>query len=151
MGGPGSENSPIGIGSSVFVASTYGYPYPTVPDVAGPAVPAGAPFTGGMTRVDVDSAGCHVVWDNAVRSSAVPRLSTADGKLYTVSRIGPAATSPIDEFAYTVIDPASGAVEFSQPMPGTILSDTLQMSPLITANKEILQGTITGIVRLASS
>lgn len=149
MGGPGSENSPIGIGSSVFVASTYGYPYPTVPDDAGPAVPDSAPFTGGMTRVDVDDSGCHVVWDNAVRSSAVPRLSAADGEIYTVTRIGAAATSPLDGFAYTVLDPASGAVEFSQPMPGTILSDTLQMSPLINANREILQGTITGIVRLA--
>jgi hypothetical protein len=38
LGGPGSENSPIGVGSSVFIASTYGYPYPAVPPGAGPAV-----------------------------------------------------------------------------------------------------------------
>ena len=47
----GSENSPIGAGRTVIVASTYGYPYPATPDDAGPAVPATAPFTGGMTRV----------------------------------------------------------------------------------------------------
>ena len=31
QGGPGSENAPIGIGNSMFVSSTYGYPYPAVP------------------------------------------------------------------------------------------------------------------------
>ncbi|MFE3292266.1 hypothetical protein, partial [Rhodococcus sp. NPDC059234] len=59
-GGPGSENSPIGAGSSVFVASTYGYPYPAVPENAGPSVPASAPFAGGMTRVDIGPGGCTV-------------------------------------------------------------------------------------------
>lgn len=93
-GGSGSENSPVGIGRSVFVASTYGYPYPALPEGAGPAVPPSAPFTGGMTRVDVADDGCHVVWENRVRSAAVPRLSTADGALYTVARVGLDQTTP---------------------------------------------------------
>ena len=81
-GGPGSENSPIGAGRTVIAASTYGYPYPAVPDDAGPAVPPTAPFTGGMTRVDVraDGTGCDVIWDSAVRSAAVPKLSLADAR-----------------------------------------------------------------------
>ncbi|MFF0813844.1 hypothetical protein ACFYVR_01595 [Rhodococcus sp. NPDC003318] len=147
-GGPGSENSPIGVGGSVFVASTYGYPYPTVPEGAGPAVPASALFTGGMTRVDVDDAGCHVVWDSAVRSAAVPHLSTADGKLYTTVRTGPEATTPLDGFTFAVIDPATGAVLSETGLPGTVANDTLQMSALITAEGDYLQGTITGLVRV---
>ncbi len=149
QGGPGSENSPIGVGRSVFVASTYGYPYPKVPDGAGPAVPPTAPFVGGMTRVDVDDPGCHTVWESKVRSSAVPRLSVADGNIYTFTRCGPANTTPLDGFAYTVIDPDTGAVKRSQLLAATIVSDTLQMSPLITAEGWLMQGTITGIIRLS--
>nr|WP_246098260.1 hypothetical protein [Rhodococcus spelaei] len=147
-GGPGSENSPIGVGNSVFVASTYGYPYPTVPAGAGPAVPESAPFTGGMTRVDLDGAGCHQVWDNTLRSSAVPHLSTADGHLYTVLREGAATTSPLDGYSFAAIDPATGAVLKKTGLPGTTANDTLQMSALITAKGDYLQGTITGMLRV---
>lgn len=149
-GGPGSENSPIGVGNSVFVASTYGYPYPAVPEGTGPAVPATAPFTGGMTRVDVDAdgTGCHEVWDNTVRSSAVPHLSTADGHLYTVQRKG--TGGPLDGYEFTVIDPATGQVLSTTGMPGTAANDTLQMSALITAKGDYLQGTVTGMVRVSA-
>lgn len=148
-GGAGSENSPIGIGRSVFVASTYGYPYPAVPEGAGPAVPAVAPFAGGMTRVDVDARGCHTVWENSVRSAAVPHLSIADGRLYTVTRVGPQATTPLDGYTFTVIDPETGAVRSESPLPGTIVDDPLQTSALIATGGRVFQGTITGILRIA--
>ncbi|MGW0181831.1 hypothetical protein [Nocardia sp. NPDC003345] len=149
QGGPGSENSPIGIGRSVFVAGTYGYPYPTVPDDAGPAEPAVAPFTGGMTRVDIDAqGGCHTVWDNKVRSAAVPKLSLADGNIYTVIRLGLGLTTPLDGYAYGVIDAATGEVKAKHPISATIVADTLQMAGLTTANGELWQGTITGIMRI---
>ncbi|MEV0298383.1 hypothetical protein [Nocardia sp. NPDC050710] len=147
-GGAGSENSPIGIGGSVFVASTYGYPYPTVPEGAGPAVPATAPFVGGMTRVDVDDSGCHTVWENTVRSAAVPHLSTADGNLYTVTRVGLDITTPLDGYAFTVVDPDTGEVISNLPLPGTIVADPLQTSALIATGRRVLQGTITGILRV---
>lgn len=71
-GASGTENSPVGSGRSVFVASTYGYPYPAVPAGAGPSEPASASFTGGITRVDLNrrGTGCRVVWQDAVRSAA---------------------------------------------------------------------------------
>ncbi|MCZ4080146.1 hypothetical protein O1W68_19560 [Rhodococcus sp. H36-A4] len=151
-GGPGSENSPIGVGKSVFVASTYGYPYPRVPADAGPAVPATAPFTGGMTRVDLGGSGCHTVWDNEVRSAAVPRLSTADGNLYTVTRqvlpLSSAATSALDGYEYTVIDPITGSVLDTAQLPGSVVNDTLQTSGLITSRGEYLQGTLSGLIRV---
>ncbi|WP_354561220.1 MULTISPECIES: hypothetical protein [unclassified Rhodococcus (in: high G+C Gram-positive bacteria)] len=151
-GGPGSENSPIGVGNSVFVASTYGYPYPRVPEDAGPAMPATAPFTGGMTRVDLDGSDCHTVWDNKVRSAAVPRLSTKDGRLFTVVRqelpLSSATTSVLDGFAYTVIDPKTGSVLGTQQFPGTVVNDTLQTAGLITSRGEYLQGTLSGLIRV---
>ncbi|WP_206029251.1 hypothetical protein [Rhodococcus sp. (in: high G+C Gram-positive bacteria)] len=147
----GSENSPVGIGHSVYVAGTYGYPYPTTPEGAGPAVPATAPFNGGMTRVDIDPVGCHVVWDNTIRSSAVPHLSTADGSIYTVTRDGAANTSPLDGYSFAVIDSKDGSQIGSTPLPSTILNDTLQMSALITESGEYFQGTISGIVRVRAN
>ncbi|WP_167471309.1 hypothetical protein [Nocardia arthritidis] len=147
-GGPGSENSPIGSGNSVFVASTYGYPYPAVPDDAGPAVPPSAPFVGGMTRVDVGDNGCHTVWDNTIRSAAVPRLSTADNLVYTVTRIGPDATTPLDGYAFTAIDPDTGAIASTTPLPGTVADDPLQTAPLIANGRRVFQGTVTGILRI---
>lgn len=147
-GGPGSENSPIGIGDSVFVASTYGYPYPAVPDGAGPAVPATAPFRGGLTRVDITPTGCAQVWDSPVRSAAVPKLSLADGGIHTLRRVGPATTTPLDGFEYVVIDPATGAVRAATPLPGTVAEDPLQMAALTTHGGTLLQGTVTGVVRI---
>ncbi|CAM3073790.1 Secreted protein [Prescottella defluvii] len=146
--GSGSENSPIAVGRSVFVASTYGYPYPTVPAGAGEAVPASAPFRGGMTRVDVDGdgEGCTTVWQNQVRSSAVPHLSTADGNIYTMVREGLDTTTPLDGFAFAVLDPETGAVKTTRTVTGTLLGDTLQMSALITDDGRYMQGTISGIV-----
>jgi hypothetical protein len=147
-GGPGSENSPVGIGGSVFVASTYGYPYPAVPADAGPAQPESAPFIGGMTRVDVDESGCRTIWDNQVRSAAVPRISTADGNIYTTTRVGLDTTTPLDGFTFTVLDPDTGAVRADHALPGTIVNDTLQTAPLITHDGRVLQGTVTGILRI---
>ncbi|MGW4715099.1 hypothetical protein [Nocardia sp. NPDC004260] len=147
-GGAGSENSPVGIGRSIFVASTYGYPYPALPEGAGPASPPNAAFTGGMTRVDVSADGCHVMWENKIRSAAVPRLSTADGALYTVARVGSEHTTPVDGYAFTVLDPETGAVTASHPLPGTIVDDPLETAPLITHDGRLLQGTVTGILRV---
>ncbi|MFD6218954.1 NHL repeat-containing protein [Nocardia asteroides] len=146
--GAGSENSPIAVGGSIFVASTYGYPYPAVPEGAGPAVPASAPFAGGLTRVDLTGDGCAVVWDSPVRSAAVPRLSLADGGIHTLRRVGPDATTPLDGYEYVVIDPATGVVRAARPLPGTVAQDPLQMAALITHGGALLQGTVTGVVRI---
>jgi hypothetical protein len=147
-GGPGSENAPIGIGNSMFVSSTYGYPYPAVPAGAPPAVPPTAPFVGGMTRVDVDNPGCHTVWENKVRSAALPHLSIADGLIYTITRIGFDKTTPLDIFAYGVVDPNSGELLLQQPKSATILSDPIQTPTMVLMDHKIMQGNITGIGRI---
>ncbi|MFS0697066.1 hypothetical protein [Streptomyces nitrosporeus] len=154
--GPASENSPVGAGRSVFVAGTYGYPYPAVPEGAGPAVPASAGFAGGLSRVDVrpGGTGCDLVWDNTVRSAAVPKLSTADGLLHTVVRDplipGTEGTSLLDPYRYAQIDPDSGQVVRSVRTGVGSLYDSLQMAGTITRDGAYLQGTVTGVLRITA-
>lgn len=153
-GASGTENSPIGAGNSVFVASTYGYPYPATPDDAGPSDPPSAPFSGGMTRLDVrpDGSGCDVKWANQVRSAAVPRLAS-DGMIYTATRTSPTGgddTGPFDRFDYAVIDPETGRLAATKTFGVGISSDTLQMVGTIAPNRILYQGTLSGIVRIAA-
>ncbi|MBF6174946.1 hypothetical protein [Nocardia blacklockiae] len=153
-GASGTENSPIGAGSSVFVASTYGYPYPA--GASGPSEPPAAAFTGGMARVDIDpsGSGCAVRWTGDVASAAVPRLSRADGNIYTVDRrtaLPGGTTTPADSFGYTVIDAATGAVRTRQEIGVGMLVDTLQMVGSIAPDGTQYQGTTTGLFRIAAA
>jgi hypothetical protein len=150
----GTENSPVGSGRSVFVASTYGYPYPAEPEDAPPAEPASAPFAGGLTRADVrpGGRGCFTRWRTTIRSAAVPRLSLGDGVLYTVERTSPSdptATTPLDSYSLAAIDPATGTVESRQPIGASAAQDTLQMAPTIAPGGVLYQGTISGILRVS--
>jgi hypothetical protein len=139
------------------VASTYGYPYPELPDDAGPSVPASAAFRGGLSRVDVrpDGSGCDLAWDTTVRSAAVPRLSTADGLIHTVLRDpvipGTTATSVLDPYSYAEIDPATGRVVRTAWLGSGFLYDTLQMVGSIAPGGVVLQGTTTGVLRITGA
>lgn len=153
-GGPGSENSPIGAGRTVIAASTYGYPYPAVPDGAGPSVPPTAPFVGGMTRVDVrpDESGCDVKWNNTVRSAALPKLSIADGMIATVTRHNPLGdqfgTTPADKYSYAAVDASTGALLTEQFIGATTAFDPIQTAGTTAPGGAIYQGTLTGIQRI---
>ncbi|AUY49857.1 hypothetical protein [Streptomyces sp. CB01881] len=155
-GGSGSENSPVAAGNTVFVASTYGYPYPKLPDDAGPSVPSSGRFRGGFSRVDVrpDGSGCDLAWDNKVRSAAVPRLSTADGLIHTVLRNpvipGTEATSVLDPYYYAEVDPRTGAVVRTEYTGAGFLFDTLQMVGSIAPGGVVYQGTTTGVLRITA-
>ena len=153
-GPSGTENSPVGSGRSVFVASTYGYPYPAYPSGAEPSRPATAPFTGGVTRVDLNRSGrgCHTVWQDGVRSAAVPRLDVHGGLLYTISRadaLDATGTSDADTYTSVAIDAGTGMVVGQAPIGAGYQSDTLQLAPTIVPGRVMYQGTITGIDRLA--
>ncbi|MEV5653012.1 hypothetical protein AB0L57_32575 [Nocardia sp. NPDC052254] len=153
----GTENSPIGSGNSVFVASTYGYPYPALPDDAGPSEPAKADFTGGMVRIDVDpdGKGCTQKWASPVKSAAVPRLSLADGLIYTVARtneiagIGTgSAGALVDRYHLVALDADSGVEAAGHPIGATTVHDTLQMVGTIAPGRVQYQGTTTGLFRI---
>jgi hypothetical protein len=154
-GPSGTENSPIGSGTSVFVASTYGYPYPASPSGAEPTDPSSAPFTGGVTRVDLKPGGrgCAVRWQVPVRSAAVPRLDLPEGLLYTIQRdspLGPSATSPLDTYTSVALDTATGTIVHRQLIGATYASETLQLAPTIVPGRVLYQGTVTGITRVAA-
>ncbi|WP_148614243.1 hypothetical protein [Nocardioides rubriscoriae] len=133
----GSENSPIGFRRSIYVASTYGYPIPA--GTTGPSDPASAPFVGGLERVDLTRRGCRSVWRSPVRSSAVPRLSTAEGVIYTVTRS--------ETLAYDLVrvSPRTGRVLSRSRLGHGPTADTLQMVGSILADGTLLQGTIAGL------
>jgi hypothetical protein len=146
----GTENSPIGSGSSVFVASTYGYPYPALPAGAGPSQPASAPFNGGMVRIDVNAtgSGCSVVWTDGAPSAAVPRLSLPDGKIYTVTRHSLLGAGLTKEFKLAVIDAATGTIDSERVIGGTVAQDTLQTVGTIAPGRVQYQGTVSGLFRM---
>ncbi|MFF0544376.1 hypothetical protein ACFYTF_16210 [Nocardia thailandica] len=147
----GTENSPIGVGASLFVASTYGYPYPAVPENAGPSQPASAPFSGGMVRIDVGADGCRTVWTSDVASAAVPRLSVADGRIYTVTRhtvIPTGSVGATDTFRYAILDAATGRLESERVIGATAVHNTLQMVGTITPDRTLYQGTMSGLFRI---
>lgn len=140
----GTENSPIALGNQVYVASTYGYPYPALPADAGPSDPASAPFVGGMERFDVTAQGGQSRWTNAARSAAVPRLSRPEGVIYTVERD---ALLGLADASYLVrIDPHTGAVLSRTLLGAGPEFDTLQMVGTILPSGTLLQGTLTGYV-----
>ncbi|NUS43323.1 MAG: hypothetical protein HOQ24_06505 [Mycobacteriaceae bacterium] len=149
-GASGTENSPIGVGRSVFVASTYGYPYPA--GAIGPSVPAAGPVAGGLARIDVTAAGCATTWTSDVKSAAVPRLSLADGKLYTVvrrTRLPGGQSTPLDDYFYTVLDAATGRLDAQAYLGTGAPFDTLQMVGSIAAGRVQYQGAVSGLFRIA--
>lgn len=120
-GPSGAENAPVESGRSVFIASTYGYPYPAYPAGAPPSQPAAAPFTGGVTRVDLNPSGigCNVRRQIDLRSAAVPRLDAGDGLLYTARRddpLSPDGTSDADLYSLVALDADTGAMEHATPI-----------------------------------
>jgi hypothetical protein len=154
-GPSGSENNPVGSGRSVFVASTYGYPYPSLPEGAEPSQPETAPFAGGVERIDLnqDGSGCTARWQDEVRSAAVPRLDVANGTLYTVQDsdpLEPDGTGLTDTYSEDAIDAATGQVLHQTLLGASYLYNTLQLAPSIVPGEVMYQGTVTGILRIAA-
>lgn len=149
--GSGSENSPIGIDSSVFVTSTYAYPYPALPPDAGKSVPSNGEFTGGLTRIDIDetTSTCYTVWTNEnFRSAALPKLSIPNNVIYTFERSNPwrkSATSIFDSYYFVVIEPSTGKIISRQYVGFSSLFDTIQQAGLITREGHFYQGILFGV------
>ncbi|MFF2570627.1 hypothetical protein [Streptomyces sp. NPDC058084] len=150
----GTEDAVIASGRSVFVTNTYGYPYPALPEGAPASQPSSASFEGGLSRIDVDAGGtgCSVVWNSPVKSAALPRLSLADGKIYTVSVTGPTGSAGLNTFAqyhHSVIDPATGAQLTSSFLGIGLVYNPLQMRGTAAPDGTLYQGTETGVVRIS--
>ncbi|KEI72533.1 hypothetical protein [Endozoicomonas elysicola] len=149
-----SENSPIGLGRTAIVSSTYGYPYP-IDDTLPPSVPSSAPMVGGMFRVDVsegykpgkgvkesDPSVCSIVWENPVHSSAVPKLSVSDQLIYTVDRQG-------DDYSFMAIDFHTGETLDAQLMGSGRIFNTLQLAGNAGFRQTYWQGTTGGVIKVS--
>ncbi|GAA1347045.1 6-pyruvoyl tetrahydrobiopterin synthase [Falsarthrobacter nasiphocae] len=154
-GASGTENSMIGIGNTVIGANTYGYPYPALPEGAGPSKPARARFSPGLERWDVTPKGLRNVWKRTdVYSSAVPRYSAADGIIYTCERKpGPAGVANGAYISAVAIDMATGRTLHSQKLGDHVSillggGDTLQMVGTIDSRGVWWQGSICGVYRI---
>ena len=82
QGAGDTDQSLVGTGRSLVVENNYGYSGPT-------ATEQGATTTPGIERVDVadTGTGCRTVWHSEERApSVVPKLSLANGLLYTYTK-----------------------------------------------------------------
>ncbi|MGZ5077078.1 MAG: hypothetical protein ACXV9R_10690, partial [Methylobacter sp.] len=116
-----------------------------------------------LVRVDFDenSGQKRIVWQNMdVRSAAVPKLSLADGLIYTVTRRGESmAAAPEDSYYFTAIDFYTGDVvselEISHPgrffNPLYLLHNPLQMAGNFNEEGVFWQGSMGGVFRISKS
>jgi hypothetical protein len=88
-GASSTDQSLIGAGNSFIAENNYGYSGPA-------ATEQGRTTTPGLERVDVDAAGkCHKVWhSNEIAPSVVPKLSLANGIVYTYTKPGGQRSDP---------------------------------------------------------
>ena len=103
-GASNTDQSLIGAGNSFIAENNYGYSGPT-------ATERGKTTTPGLDRVDVDSKGrCHKVWhSDEIAPSVVPKLSLANGLVYTYTKPGGEESDP---WYLTALDFRSGKTVF---------------------------------------
>jgi hypothetical protein len=84
-----TDQSLIGAGNSFIAENNFGYGGPS-------STEQGATTTPGLERVDVDSAGrCNKVWhSDEIAPSVVPKLSLANGIVYTYTKPGGERSDP---------------------------------------------------------
>ena len=90
----GARAGATGGTTALVLVNTYGFEYPPFA-VDGPAVPAGAPYTGGATRIDVRADGSCAgrVWTSRTRTASLPKLTRDDGLIHALA-YGPGAPHP---------------------------------------------------------
>ncbi len=140
----GNEDAAIAVGNSVFYPSTYGYQYPQSAE-SGTSIPAGAPFVGGMQRVDVlpGGVGLTMGWQSSVVSAGEPRLSLADNLIYTIGLDTTTGT-----YSLITVDPATGGQLSSTPYGSALGDNPLQMVSMISPSGVLYQGTKEGLLRV---
>jgi hypothetical protein len=103
-GASNTDQSLIGAGNSFIAENNYGYSGPSATEQGGTTTP-------GLERVDVDADGhCNKVWhSDEIAPSVVPKLSLANGIVYTYTKPGGEGSDP---WYLTALDFRSGATLF---------------------------------------
>lgn len=146
----GTENSLIAYQDQIFVASTFGYPYPALPKGAGEAVPKEAPFIGGICAIKLNAQGngCSTLWKNGIASAAVPKLSLATGMIYTVQRGRASKTQLTDAYEFVSIHASSGKVHTRHALGKGPFKNTLQLAGNADRQGHYWQGAMGGVFRV---
>jgi hypothetical protein len=139
-----TENSLIGVGRSVLVENNYGYSSPWVTLGSGTTEP-------GFARVDLDrdGRGCRLVWESDVRApSVVPKLSLANGLVYTYVKPANARSAP---WYLTALDFRTGRTVF-MALAGRDLGFNNHYAPVtLGPDGSAYVGVLGGLVRLADT
>jgi hypothetical protein len=109
QGASATDQSLIGTGRSLVVENNYGY--------SGPAATQGGKTTSpGLERVDLDAGGgCHSTWRSGERApSVVPKLSAANGLVYTYTKDPQPQDPTADAWYLTALDFASGRTVYKR-------------------------------------
>jgi hypothetical protein len=133
----------VGTGRSLVVENNYGYSGLT-------ATEQGATTTPGIERVDLadTGTGCRTVWHSEERApSVVPKLSLANGLLYTYTK--PPSADDTDAWYFTALDFRTGATIWKR-LAGTGLGFNNNYAPVsIGPDGSAYVGALGGLVRLS--
>jgi hypothetical protein len=108
-GASATDQSLIGTGGSLVVENNHGYSGPTATQQGGTTSP-------GLERVDLDpGGGCHSVWRSAERApSVVPKLSAANGLVYTYTKDPQPQDPTADAWYLTALDFRTGRTVYKR-------------------------------------
>jgi hypothetical protein len=109
QGASATDQSLIGTGRSLVVENNHGYSGPT-------ATQGGKTTSPGLERVDLDAGGgCHSAWRSGEHApSVVPKLSAANGLVYTYTKDTVAQDPSADGWYLTALDFASGRTVYKR-------------------------------------
>jgi hypothetical protein len=144
QGASATENSLIGTADSLIVENNYGYDPPVT------ATQNGDTTTPGITRVDVTRNGksCRTVWESEeIAPSVVPKLSLANGLLYTITK--PAGTP--DAWYLTAIEYESGRTAWSRLLGTGAFYNNHYAGISISPRGDLYSGVLGGTVRVADA
>jgi hypothetical protein len=108
-GASATDQSLIGTGGSIVAENNYGYSGPA-------ATEQGRTTSPGLERVDLDpGGGCHSVWRSSERApSVVPKLSAANGLVYTYTKDPQPSDPSADAWYLTTLDFGSGRTVYKR-------------------------------------
>ena len=141
-GASATENSLIGTDNSMIVENNFGYAPPPF------ATENGATSTPGIERVDIAQNGksCRAVWhSNAIAPSVVPKLSLANGLVYTITK----PPGRPDAWYATAIDFRTGRTNWSRLLGTGVFYNNHYAGIAISPRGDLYSGVLGGTVRVA--
>lgn len=138
-----TDQSLISVGNSIVVENNYGYGGPTT-------TMDGATTTPGLTRIDFGPGGCRTVWEsNEIAPSVVPKVSLANGLLYTYTK--PPNEDGVDPWYFTAIDFRTGETVYKK-LAGTGLGYNNNYAPVtIGPDGSAYVGALGGLIRISDA